>query len=140
MRIPAPHSAAPNVVSHLQDAALRAGLSASRDVFAADPERTDADVVAPKSNRELRTICLADREREHPQGESDCRAGVHTKNCAAILDACTDVCWARWPRPAVQDEGLSVAEGGFLLLLGVAGFLGLVWLAVQAEEAGKNGY
>ena len=80
--------------------AFHAGVAASEDVFVVDTSGTER----AQSNRELRTICLSDCERELQKCQSDVRAGVHTQNCSAILDACTDVCWARWPAPPPEPE------------------------------------
>ena len=108
---------------HLPDAAFRAGMSESRDVFSTDLNRSDGRAAAPQTNHELRTICLADCERELQQCESDRRAGVHTQNCAAILDVCTDVCWARWPKPQVTNDGPSDAFWIVLTAIIVGGML-----------------
>lgn len=130
-RVPPAPTAATTALPHLQDAAFRAGVSTSRDVFLADLERTDSDAAAPQSNRELRTICLANCERELQQCESDRRAGVHTKNCAAILDACTDVCWARWPAPPPESE----EDLTWVWILGIAAAAFVYWLVASQEAA-----
>lgn len=84
--------------------AFHAGVAASDVVFAVGGERSTDETERVQSNRELRTICLADCERELQKCQSDVRAGVHTQNCSAIMDACTDVCWARWPAPPPEPE------------------------------------
>ena len=122
-RVSTPSTTTTAAVPHLPDAAFRAGISASRDVF-------PPDAAAPQSNRELRTICLANCERELQQCESDRRAGVHTKNCAAILDACTDVCWARWPAPPPEPE----EDWTWFWILGIAAAAFVYWL-VESQEA-----
>lgn len=118
------------LADNLPNAALRAGVAASPIVFAKNdvPPVRGASANA-QSNRELRTICLADCERELQQCQSDRRAGVHTQNCSAILDACTDVCWVRWPPPPPPED-----DNHFMLVLTAVGIGALLFLLTAEEE------
>ena len=126
----APPSSGTRGAVALSDAAFRAGGAASRRVFW-DGAEDDTDGTVPmQSNRELRTICLSDCERELQQCQSDRRAGVHTQSCSAILDACTDVCWVRWPAPPPPQEG----DDTWLYIIGVLGAAALWAILELAEE------
>ena len=117
-------------VKKIRERAFDAGVVASQRVFPSSEETTDGLNAIAQSNNELRTICLSDCERELQQCQSDRRAGVHTQNCSAILDACTDVCWARWPAPPV-DEGADLDWLWTILALGLGA---LIYLGVGGEE------
>ena len=121
-------------LSRLVSDAFHAGVAASDVVFAVGGERSKDESELVQSNRELRTICLADCERELQRCQSDVRAGVHTQNCSAIMDACTDVCWARWPAPPPPESGLSAGQQAMLWSLLIAGTIGLLVILDQEEE------
>lgn len=113
------------------DAALDAGVAAADEIFAALPEGKAE--TSMQSRHELRTICLAGCETDLQQCQSDRRAGLHTKDCSALLDACTDVCWARYPAPP-PDEGFEPGLG-YAMVGGLVGLLVMLYLLSEEDTS-----